>query len=176
MKIGIVGYGQMGREVEIQTRKRSHEVMFRASPHGTEVDAKTLAEVPTDILKNTDVLIEFSLPLAVKENAETYSKLRVPAVIGTTGWEADKHAVEAMIKNSRICCVYGSNFSIGAHVFARIAEYTARIMNALPEYDVALWEMHHSKKKRPSIRHRPHDCRAYLGTAETQKPHSRKSP
>ncbi len=151
MKVGIVGYGNMGREVEIQLRKRSHEVVFRSSPRCVEVEAKTLAEVSTDILKNTDVLIEFSLPSAVKENAKTYSSLRMPTVIGTTGWEADKIAVEAMIKNSQICCVYGANFSIGAHVFARIAEYTARIVNALPEYDVALSETHHTKKKdRPS--------------------------
>ncbi len=151
MRIGIVGYGNMGREVETQARKRSHEVLFRASPHKAEADVTSLAKLKQETLDKTDVLIEFSLANAVLKNAQVYSAAGVPAVIGTTGWEADKEAVQKTIGAGDLCCVYGANFSIGAQVFARVAEYAARLINKISDYDVALWEAHHTQKKdRPS--------------------------
>lgn len=151
MRVAIVGYGRMGHEVEAALGERRHEVVAivdpvlarsagRSSPgDGPRVFDATSASA----LKHVDVAIEFSLPDAVADNVAAYAEAGVPAVIGTTGWLDTLEEVSA----SGATIVYGSNFSIGAHLFFRLAEYAGSLVAGVEEYDLLIHEMHHRGKK-----------------------------
>jgi len=70
-----------------------------------------------------------------------------PAVVGTTGWFDHIEAIRPIVENSSAGLVYGSNFSIGAHVFISAARYAASLVASIEEYDLQIHEVHHRKKK-----------------------------
>ena len=55
MKIGIIGYGKMGKELERVAIERGHEVVLKIS-------SENVHEFNFDNLKNIDVAIEFTNP------------------------------------------------------------------------------------------------------------------
>ena len=57
MKVAIIGYGGMGREVEKVLLDRGHEVSARIDPVQKGADAKELTE---KIARDSDMAIEFS--------------------------------------------------------------------------------------------------------------------
>ena len=73
MKVAIIGYGGMGREVEKVLLDRGHEVSARVDPVQKEADAKELTE---EIARNSDMAIEFSHAGAVLENARGLDTMR----------------------------------------------------------------------------------------------------
>jgi 4-hydroxy-tetrahydrodipicolinate reductase len=132
----------MGKEIEGVCTTRGHEVSFRIDPAAADADA---AELKAEHLHASDVAVEFSLAAAVSRNAELYASCEVPAVVGTTGWDADREAVKALF-DSKGAYLWGSNFSIGAHVFFALAEKAAELVSQVPEYDLLAYEIHHAKK------------------------------
>jgi len=140
----IVGYGHMGREIEKALTARGHVVVGRIDPLDPGADARV---IEPSLLSDCDVAIEFSLPAAVGENAATYADSGIPAVIGTTGWEAIRPDVLARAAANGNSLVWGNNFSIGANLFARIATVAAKYANSFDEYDAFLHEYHHRRKK-----------------------------
>ena len=143
MNVVIVGYGNMGKEVERVLLARDHNIVATIDP--IVPDAK-YNELTKDILANADVAIEFSLADAVLNNAGLYSEVAVPAVVGTTGWEAQREDVMQIFEKSG-AYICGSNFSIGAHIFFALSETAAKLIAQLPQYDIFMYEIHHSKKK-----------------------------
>lgn len=140
MKAIIVGYGKMGKEVERILLARNHTIVSRIDPYGGDVPALT-----RDAAKQADVAIEFSLPDAVGANAKIYAETGINAVVGTTGW-FDRVA-DVKKSAAGIGYVYGSNFSIGAHVFFRLVGMATKLVDKFPEYDVLGYELHHKMKK-----------------------------
>jgi 4-hydroxy-tetrahydrodipicolinate reductase len=106
--------------------------------------SKTLS---AESLTEADVAIEFSLPEGVSENVSRYTEAAVPAVIGTTGWLDQLDAITKKVEKANGALLYGANFSIGAHVFFKAAEYAAGLVAELPEYDLSVHEMHHKNKQ-----------------------------
>lgn len=176
LNIGIVGFGRMGKEIAHQIKLRAHKIAFIVDPfvdptliadfinfdtvsNTKNVFAPSLKELNQDIC-NTDIIIEFSLPDAVLENATYYAAHGISAIVGTTGWDEHKKLVENIITNAntthktgnkQFSYLYGGNFSIGAHILMRISKYAATLFNLIPDYDISLWETHHRQKKdRPS--------------------------
>jgi 4-hydroxy-tetrahydrodipicolinate reductase len=98
-------------------------------------------------LARCDVAIEFSLPEAVLENARIYAAAGTAAVIGTTGWLDQLRDLEAIMADAGGGIVYGSNFSVGAHIFVAAARYAASLVKDIGDYDLMIHEMHHRKKK-----------------------------
>ena len=148
MRVAIVGYGRMGREVEKVLIDRGHSVCAIVEPTGpTDATADVYREVSRQALEGCDVAIEFSLADAVVANTGFYAEAACPGVIGTTGWLDDVDLVREKIEKSNIGVVYGSNFSIGAHVFFAVAGYAASLVREIEEYDLLIHEMHHRKKK-----------------------------
>jgi 4-hydroxy-tetrahydrodipicolinate reductase len=144
MKIAIVGYGSMGREVERVARTRGHEVSARVDPAQKDADAKALTE---EIARASDVAVEFSHAEAVLENARACARLGLSVVGGTTGWYAGLDELKRIVEASTIGYLYGSNFSIGAHLFFALVAAAADLANPCPEYDMMGWEVHHKRKK-----------------------------
>jgi 4-hydroxy-tetrahydrodipicolinate reductase len=144
MRAAIIGYGGMGREVERVLLDRGHQVTARVDPSMKGADAPGLTEA---IARMSDVAIEFSHAGAVMENARAYARLGLSAVTGTTGWFDRLEELKAALAGSSIGYLYGSNFSIGAHLFFAIVAEATRLSNPCPEYDIMGWEIHHKRKK-----------------------------
>jgi 4-hydroxy-tetrahydrodipicolinate reductase len=144
MNVAIVGYGGMGREVEAVLKDRGHQVTARVDPAQAGADARELTE---GIARDSDVAIEFSHAGAVLENARTYARRGLSAVVGTTGWMSQLDELKKILEGGRIGYLYGSNFSIGAHLFFALAAAATELANPCPEYDLMGWEVHHRHKK-----------------------------
>jgi len=142
LKIGIVGYGRMGKEVEAVLASRGHTVAFRCDP-GPGADITVLNKT---VLSNIDGVIEFSLASGVVANAGFYAAAGIPAVVGTTGWEGSRNKVQEIVESSGIGYLYGSNFAVGAHLFFRLAAHAASMIRDIPEYDIMIHEFHHKNK------------------------------
>jgi 4-hydroxy-tetrahydrodipicolinate reductase len=144
MRIAIVGYGSMGREVERVLRERGHEVTARVDPVQAGADGTHLTE---EIARRSDMAIEFSHADVVLENARAFARFGLSAVSGTTGWYAKLEELRALVGASKIGYLYGSNFSIGAHLFFALVAAATELANPCPEYDIMGWEVHHKRKK-----------------------------
>lgn len=144
MKIILVGYGRMGKEIERVATNRGHEVICRVDAiegigDTTELDSATASKA--------DVVIEFALPEMMDKNVKKYAEYKLPAVIGTTGWSDKLDEYRELIKENNSSFLYGSNFSIGAHIMFRLVEEAAKLINPVEDYDVMINEFHHKNKK-----------------------------
>jgi 4-hydroxy-tetrahydrodipicolinate reductase len=134
----------MGREVESVLRARGHAISARVDPVQAGADAKKLTE---EIARASDVAIEFSHAEAVLENARACAGWGLSVVCGTTGWYGRIGELKDIVAGSPIGYLYGSNFSIGAHLYFALVAAAAELSNPCPEYDILGWEVHHRRKK-----------------------------
>jgi len=143
MNIALIGYGNMGHEVESVARQQGHTITARfTSTH-------PLPQIDSEFYRTTsiDCFIDFSSASAVQHNIETAVQLRIPLVEGTTGWNAQQNDIITYVRKAHGSLVYGNNFSIGAQIFFRIVSIAAQLANSFPQYDVGIHEIHHTKKK-----------------------------
>jgi 4-hydroxy-tetrahydrodipicolinate reductase len=138
MKIAIHGYGRMGRIVERVARERGHEI-------AAAFDASS--PVTASALSGIDVVIDFSLADAIVSVVDACCAARVNLVTGTTGWNAQREAVEARCRAAGIGFVHAANFSPGATIAFAIAREAARLAAAFGGYASGIEERHHSQKK-----------------------------
>jgi 4-hydroxy-tetrahydrodipicolinate reductase len=143
MKIAIVGYGKMGRMIEGVAASRGHEVIARF-----DIDNNRDGEgLTAENLEGVDVAIEFSTPETAVENMRRLIGLRIPAVVGTTGWYASLDEIKQLAANHNSPLAYGANFSIGMNLFFRIVREAAALFASQSQYDPFLFEAHHKFKK-----------------------------
>lgn len=135
MKIALIGFGKMGREIDSIAREQG-ETVVRVFDSRHAVRPEALAEV--------DMCIEFSTPEAVVSNIRAAIEAKRDIVVGTTGW--DKHLPEfrSAVKESGL--LYAANFSLGMNYFFRIVKRAAELMNHAREYDPYVQEIHHRQK------------------------------
>ena len=134
MRIALVGYGRMGREVERVARERGHEV------HAV-FDVDTPVGGPEE-LAGAQVLIDFSLAGAVLPVLQAAASAGVPVVEGTTGWYDRLPDVR---KIPGLTMVYSPNFSVGVYQFMRLVKTAGSLLGRL-DYDAYVHEWHHSGK------------------------------
>lgn len=143
MNLAIVGYGKMGRMIERVAQARGHAIVARFdienNAGGRGLTRESLAGV--------DVAIEFSTPGTVIDNIRRLAELKVPVVVGTTGWYDRLDEVRSLVDAAGASLVYGANFSIGMNLFFRIVREAATLFAAHLEYDPFLIEHHHKFKK-----------------------------
>lgn len=151
MKIAIVGYGQMGHMIESCAKKLGHEVVVTidtfaddASVKISSGDFESLVAAVKD--SGAEGIIEFSHPTAVMGNINALLPLKLPLVVGTTGWTDKEVEVEALAKKCGGTLMRSANFSVGVNMFYRIVEEAAKLMADFSEYDTAIWEAHHIRK------------------------------
>jgi 4-hydroxy-tetrahydrodipicolinate reductase len=140
MQIAILGYGKMGREIELAARERGHEVILK-------IDKDNLSDLNPSQLGKADVAIEFTTPETAFENIKACFNAGIPVVSGTTGWTGRLAEIEKLCIEQKHAFFYASNFSIGVNVMFKINKLLAGIMNKFPSYDVRLSEIHHIHKK-----------------------------
>jgi len=136
MKLAIVGYGKMGRLIE----QLAPEYGFSVHAH---------IDIGDDFAQaaGADVAIEFTTPEAAVENIEKLAAMRVPAVVGTTGWLAHMSEIRTAIENAQSALVWSPNFSVGVNVFVRLVREAAQLLASEPGYGAWAWEIHHDTKK-----------------------------
>jgi 4-hydroxy-tetrahydrodipicolinate reductase len=143
MKIAIVGYGKMGRMIERIAASRGHEVIARF-----DIDNNLNGQgLTAETLKDVAAAIEFSTPETAVENLRRLIELRIPAVVGTTGWYARLDEIKKMAAEHDSPLVFSSNFSIGMNLFFRIAREASALFARHDQYDPFLVEAHHKFKK-----------------------------
>jgi len=144
MRIGIAGFGRMGELIRNKAIACGHEVGAVIDPFSKH-EAVTAAEFSLDSLP-LDVIIDFTIPEAVKNNIRLYGQLKVPAVIGTTGWYSDMPEVAEIVGKSGIGLIWSGNFSLGVNIFFSLVKKAGMIMNRFAQYDVMVHEYHHRHK------------------------------
>jgi len=134
MKIAILGYGRMGKEIEKIAISRGHEVLIKKDIE----DAIDITLV--------DVAIEFSVPNSAFNNISNCIKNNVPVISGTTGWLDKYEDVVALCKKEKGGFIYASNFSLGVNIFFELNKQLAKMMRNLEDYNISMEEVHHTKK------------------------------
>jgi 4-hydroxy-tetrahydrodipicolinate reductase len=118
-----------------------------APEYGFTIHARVDVGYDPDLLKGSDVAIEFSTPHAALGNIEALAALGIPTVVGTTGWLEQMDRVRTAVGKGGAGLVWAANFSIGVNVFLRAVHETARLLATEPAYGAWAWEIHHSTKK-----------------------------
>ena len=140
MKVAIIGYGKMGKEMEKLLLLRGHEV-----PVKIDVDNQQLFN--EESMRGVDVALEFTTPHTAFDNVMKCLEWGVPVVCGSTGWLDRIDEVRELCRKVNGTFFYASNYSIGVNIFFRVNDYLARIMDGQPDYDVSMREIHHTQKK-----------------------------
>lgn len=139
MNIALIGYGKMGQEIERQA-KELHTIALK-------VDPLLQIQTPEDTdFSNIDVAIDFTHPSVILKNITLYCEKKVNVVIGTTGWTDHLEQVRGQVEQAGIGLLWGSNFSIGVHLFWEMVRRSGELMNHFNEYDVFGHEFHHNQK------------------------------
>jgi 4-hydroxy-tetrahydrodipicolinate reductase len=134
MRVAVAGAaGRMGEAVCAAVEEADDLVLGgRADP--------ALGVGLAEVLSEADVVVDFTQPDAVVDNARDALAAGVHIVIGTTGF--DESALRAVAEGNRGANVFvAPNFAIGAVLMMRFASQAARHM---PRAEIV--ELHHDKK------------------------------
>lgn len=139
MKIALIGYGKMGREIQQIALERNHTTPLI-------IDITNQQDFNVENLRNVDVAIEFSKPETAVENIRKCFAANVPVVCGTTGWLENFNSIKEECLNTGNGFFYASNYSLGVNIFFNLNRHLAKIMNNFPQYNVEMEEVHHIQK------------------------------
>lgn len=139
MKIALIGYGKMGREIEAIALERKHEIVLK-------VTSSNSSAITSTNLKMADVAIEFSTPHTVMNNIQRCLNASLPIVVGATGWYDNFEQVKKECLDKQGALFYATNFSLGVNLFFKVNSYLAELMNKYGQYDVSMEEIHHIHK------------------------------
>ena len=94
--------------------------------------------------KNTDVIIDFTVPNCTLDILKIASKLKKRVVIGTTGFTQKE---EVLIKNfsKKIPILKAGNMSLGVNLLMYLTEIASKSLNE--DYLSKVFEVHHKHKK-----------------------------
>lgn len=135
MKIAIVGYGKMGREIERLALSRNHII-------------HAVINTPADIYraKGAEVAIEFTHPESAVDNIRSLLKMGIPVICGTTGWYETYPEIADFCREYSGAMICASNFSPGVNL---LFELNRRLTIAIQpfSYIPSIREIHHCEKK-----------------------------
>lgn len=134
MKIALLGYGRMGKEIEKIAVSRGHKIVIRK-------DVEDVIDITI-----ADVAIDFSVPTSAFDNISNCLKNGVPVISGTTGWLAKYEDAVNLCKKEKGAFIYASNYSLGVNIFFELNKQLAKMMENLEDYDISMEEIHHTKK------------------------------
>ncbi len=140
MKIAIIGYGKMGREIETAATNKGHDIILK-------IDMDNIGDLSSEQFKKADVAMEFTTPGTAIDNIKACFDANVPVVCGTTGWAERIAEIEQLCLEKKQTFFYASNFSIGVNILFKLNRWLAEVMNKFPGYEVNLSEIHHIHKK-----------------------------
>jgi 4-hydroxy-tetrahydrodipicolinate reductase len=137
MKVVLVGYGKMGKEVEKVLLSRGHQIVGKATDENP---------INKEMINGADVAIDFSTPNSVLNNIDFLLNFNIPSIIGTTGWNSNYNKVKGAVETQKGALVHASNFSIGVNLFFKLNEQLAKLMEPYNDYTPHITEIHHTEK------------------------------
>lgn len=140
MNIVISGYGRMGQAVEKQALKRRHSIVATIDNHKEWQNKQ-------DLLREGDVLIDFSLPSVAATNIYKAFEQGLPVVTGTTAWYDRLEEISDYCTKNGHSLFYAPNFSVGVNIFFEINRRLAELINEQEQYHGQVEETHHIHKK-----------------------------
>jgi 4-hydroxy-tetrahydrodipicolinate reductase len=146
MRLGIVGTGKMGREIETTAASRGHHVAWRL---GSKDNAGGAGLTPPR-LAAADVVFEFTNPAAAVGNLLALAAGGARVVCGTTGWSRDLPRVTEAFARGGGALVHAANFSVGVRHFFELATRASRLYPPAGYAGYLVEEHHEAKRDAPS--------------------------
>lgn len=141
IKVAVCGaYGKMGREVcdaveSDSSMKLSAKIDIKGDAYRSIEEAKRYCEI--------DVLVDFTQPASIYENAKYCLKNGINMVIGTTGLkDSEIEYLKKISSEYKTSCFIAPNFSTGAVLMMQFAKLAAKFFD-----NAEIIEMHHNQKK-----------------------------
>lgn len=107
--------------------------------------AAAVAETPGFLIDQDhgDVLVDFSVPAALRKSLEHAISAGIPVLVGTTGLDvqADRLIADA---TTRVAVLRAANTSLGVAVLSDLVERAAKALGT--DWDIEILEMHHRMK------------------------------
>jgi 4-hydroxy-tetrahydrodipicolinate reductase len=135
MKIALLGYGKMGKEIEKIAIKRGHTISHK-------IDSSNI----NFSLTNTDIAIDFSIPKGAVTNITNCFEQHIPVISGTTGWLDSFNEIVTLCEEKQGAFIYASNFSLGVNLFFELNKKLAKMIANFSDYEVSIEEIHHTQK------------------------------
>jgi 4-hydroxy-tetrahydrodipicolinate reductase len=142
-RLALIGLGKMGQTLRYLAPERGCII---AAEIGAEGNERGMA-ITRESLRDADVAIEFTTPESAPWNVRACARAGCPVVVGTTGWDAERSAVEREVLTAGGAMLAAPNLSLGVNVFFQIAEYAARLTGRLSAFDAHIVETHHAAKR-----------------------------
>lgn len=139
MKIALIGYGKMGKQIEEVAKSNGHEVVLR-------ITSANKSDFIPEYLSKADVAIEFTRPEAAYENIIRCFDCNVPVVTGTTGWYSRLEEIKKYCAQVSGSLLYASNFSVGVNIFFELNRRLSQLMSTQNNYKLKITEEHHTQK------------------------------
>lgn len=175
IRVGILGYsGRMGQLIADEILaggacKLAGGLVREITPQTRKPDGALITTNAEALIAASDVVIDFSTAEATSGFAALAAINGKAFVSGTTGFGAE--GIDALKQASKkIPLLYGTNTSLSLVAMKRVTELTAKLL-ANFDYDVAIIDEHHSKKKDA-----PSGTAKTLGEAVTHGNGGKKTP
>ncbi|WP_418887068.1 4-hydroxy-tetrahydrodipicolinate reductase, partial [Intestinibacter bartlettii] len=118
------------------------ELVAGISPKHHDVDGFNTYSSFADVKEDSDVVIDFSNPLALDGILEYCLKTKTPVVLATTGYNDEE--MEKIHEAAKQIPVFLSfNMSLGVNILLKLVKEAAK---NLANFDIEIIEKHHNKK------------------------------
>lgn len=132
--------GKMGQEV-IKAVKNAGDMTIVAKIDINNGEFATIKDAKDSV--NIDILIDFTQPKSIYENALYCLHNNINIVIGTTGLsDAQIEELKNLSEEKKTGCFIAPNFSTGAVLMMKFAKIAAKYFN-----NAEIIELHHNQKK-----------------------------
>ena len=138
MRALLVGYGKMGKAIEMALLERGHHVTGRSGRNEILLEGYGAES-------SADVAFEFTAPDAAPRVVPVLLSRKIPVVSGTTGWEIAPAA--KMAREQGVPFLHSSNYSLGVAALRRAVAAAASALAPFPEFEPGIVERHHAAKK-----------------------------
>ena len=148
INLSITGcLGRMGLEL-IKSSKKNKLFKIESITEYKLIKKKILGISPqlnSDIaFKNTDIIIDFTIPKCTLEVLSIAKKLQKKVVIGTTGFTKKQEAI-IKIYSKKIPILKAGNMSLGVNLLMYLTEIASKSLD--DKYLSKIFEVHHKYKK-----------------------------
>lgn len=158
MKIGIVGCaGRMGRMLAQTILAHEKAALSGGTEHagsqfvgsdigsliGADSTGLTVGDSAKELFSASDVVIDFTTPMATVFHAGLAAETGTALVVGTTGMGVDEMSELAGAAAS-VCIVQAGNMSVGVNLLCGLVEKVSATLGE--DFDIEIVEMHHRHK------------------------------
>jgi 4-hydroxy-tetrahydrodipicolinate reductase len=148
INLSITGcMGRMGQQL-IKSSKKDKSIKLYSLTEGKTISKRIHNIKPQlntiDAFRNTDVIIDFTIPKCTFEVLKIASRLKKRVVIGTTGFTKKE---EGLIRSysKKIPILKAGNMSMGINLLMYLTEITSSALGS--KYLSKVFEVHHKHKK-----------------------------